>query len=107
MQKLTNYFSSLQWYMKLGGGITGLAMAHQFPKVTKLAKIAKSGHLTLFLPYINGHVGGYKLNFIFYKKCPQTLYYGPVQKKWPKKKFQGIWYQTTHPRLNSALWVTP
>ena len=107
MQKLTNYFSSLKWHMKLGGGITCLAMAHQFPKVTKMVKIAKNGHLTLFLPYINGHGGGYKLILYDTKSVPRPYIYGPLQKKWPKHKFQGIWSQPTHPRPNSALRVMP
>ena len=67
MQKLTNYFSSLLWYMTLGGYISSLALAQQFAKVTKkakLVKISKNGHLILFLHHKNGQGGGYKLSFI-------------------------------------------
>ena len=35
MLKLTGYPSSLQWYAKLGVGITGLAVACIFPKHEK------------------------------------------------------------------------
>ena len=39
IQKLTGYPSSSYWYVKLGCGITGLAVALHFPKVTKRTKI--------------------------------------------------------------------
>ena len=39
MQKLTGYPSSLYWYVKLGGGISGLAVAIHFPKVAKSARM--------------------------------------------------------------------
>ena len=35
MQNLTSYPSSLQWYVKLGQGITSLAVVQHLPKVTK------------------------------------------------------------------------
>ena len=78
-QKLTNYPSYLWWYVKLGGGLTDLALTCHYPTVTKrakLVKMAKKCHLTLFLPYRNGHCGGYTLNLRCYKKCSKTLYYG-------------------------------
>ena len=56
MQKLTGYPPSLQWYVNIGHGITGLALGH-FPKGTKRTGFCDQRPNTQFLLIFGAQIG--------------------------------------------------